>query len=167
MNVPGHITLSFDRFLDRWWGLFRFGLGESWSFLLCCLGRDWGLLLCCFALLRVGGSGGGSGLTFFAFFAFLLDGLGIAFLDHVTENRFGNFQCTFELAHGLRSQNHIDEYIKTFAVALDGVCQAATPPLVDPDNLAAIIGNDLFDTRSRTARVSSSLTSGLMINPSS
>src|SRR5216684_4986708 len=62
------------------------------------------------------------------------------------QNLFRNLECTIEFDHRLRGQNHINEYIKTVAVALNGVSQATTSPLVYPDNLAVIIRYDMFDT---------------------
>src|SRR5439155_4121049 len=108
------------------------------------IGR-WGfhpILRFCFGLLRSSRRGCSRGTDL----PFLLYGFGIALLDHVPKNLFGNLEYTVEFAHRLRGQNHINEYIKAIAVTLDGVCQATPPPLIDSNDLAAMISDDLLDT---------------------
>src|SRR5205085_423374 len=104
--------------------------------------------LLCFSCLSCHSHGSGSctGLTSLTFLALFLHSLGIAPLDHVSENYFRNLEGTFEFAYGLRGQNHIDKDIDTITMALNGVCQTASPPLIDLDDLSLVSGHDLFDT---------------------
>src|SRR5579859_1089253 len=140
--------LSFDCFLYSGRNIFHFSFGENRNFFLALFCWNLCLLLfLCLSLCRSIRSGiGGSNGTRLTLLAFLLHYLRIASLGHVPEYDFRNLEHTFEFRHGLRSQNHINENIQSVAVALDGVCQAATPPLIDLHNLSAICGDNLFDT---------------------
>src|SRR5205823_5711810 len=100
--------------------------------------------LLCFSCCSNWGSS--TRLTRLTFLALSLHSLGIASLDHVAENDFRNLEGTFEFAHGLRGQNHIDKDIDPITMALNGVCQTAPSPLIDLDDLSVVSGHDLFDT---------------------
>src|SRR5438128_4223460 len=79
-------------------------------------------------------------------FALLLDSYRIAPLDQVPQDLFRNLQGTIQFNHGLRGQDHIKKHVIAVTMMLDGVCQAAAPPLVYSDDLTVIVADDLLDT---------------------